>query len=552
LRGRRGAIGNDDRRGRKYRIGGDDVLATITALQGVWRMASHLPLVRRLLPCRPILPMNQASYSLNARQQLALSPRLQQAVRLLQMSALEFHQELAQRLADNPFLEEQVDDGSEPPDDQADVGIWSGDAGDPASLDPDQRVALSMVDVDTDTDETRSRVDDLRLADDDRRVSGELSEAEGHRSARDPWEWLPTQTTLRGHLREQILGSGLGERASLAAALIVESLDDDGYLRDLPRDAAHLLPVQPPFDDDELAAAVADVQQFDPPGIAARTLSECLTLQLAQLAPATPGRRLAVQLASRHLDALARHDYTSLRRLLDCSGADLAVAHGLIRRLDPKPGQRLGAARTEYIEPDVLVIERHGRLVAIVNPEVLPRARLNRSCVDLMRSVNGSRHPAMQAQLQEARWLLRNAGQRQLTIQRVAAAIIKRQRAFFQYGEVAIRPLLLRELAEELKLHESTLSRATINKYMATPRGTFSFRHFFSRELGTDTGGTCSAAAVKALIGEMIEAESRSEPLSDVQLARRLGDSGIRVARRTVAKYRNQLKLPPWELRHLP
>lgn len=485
--------------------------------------------------------MNQASYSLSTRQQQSLSPRLQQAVRLLQMSALEFQQELIQKLAENPFLEDLDGDDDDPVEHEHDLGL-----SEPAAGSSDDAPV---------GDEPLPAAQDLPDFDEPASVDAGPAPGEsaaGSGSDRDPWEWLPGITTLRSHLHEQLQGTCLGERLSLAAALVIEALDDDGYLRDLPDDLAHLLPLEPGLDGDELAAGIAIVQQFDPPGIAARSLTECLQLQLRMLAPGCPGRTLALRLAASHLASLARHDYTSLRRLLDCSSADLILAHGLIRRLDPKPGQRYSAARTEYVEPDVLIVEQRGRLVAINNPNALPQARLNRSCVELMRQVSGDRHPAMQAQLQEARWLLRNAAQRQQTIQRVAAAIIRRQRAFFQYGEVAMRPLLLREIADELDLHESTLSRATVNKFMATPRGTFSFRHFFSRELGTDTGGTCSAAAVRALIGEMIETENRSQPLSDVQLAQQLTASGICVARRTVAKYRNQLKVPPRELRYLP
>jgi RNA polymerase sigma-54 factor len=275
-------------------------------------------------------------------------------------------------------------------------------------------------------------------------------------------------------------------------------------------------------------------------------------LQLRAMPRHTPALQLARTLVGSHLEALARHDYCGLQRRLDCSAPSLAKAHALIRTLDPRPGQKYAMARTEYIVPDVLVTLRKGRLNPVMNPAVMPRARLNRGCIDLLRQSHNGSYPAMQQQLQEARWLLRNAEQRHLTILRVASAVIARQRAFFQYGEIALKPLMLREVADELGLHESTLSRATANKYMATPRGVFEFRHFFSRQLATETGGTCSATAVRAMIKELIEAESRDAPLSDVSLARKLTEHGVCVARRTVAKYRNQLKMPPWELRYLP
>lgn len=493
--------------------------------------------------------MSQTAFALSNKQQLSMSPRLQQAVRLLQMSALEFQQELLQQLADNPFLEDSEpaadaqadDDGAATDDDRESLAATAeASAGDEHAQAPAEPEASPLEAVDFDDLPNTS----AELPDSDRSISSDGNH--------DPCQWLHAEISLRSHLHEQIRGARLSERVALAAALVIETLGDDGYLREDLAEVARDLALDEPLSDEEMAAGIETVQQFDPLGVAARDLSECLGLQLRALDPATPGRKLALRLVASHLNLLGRHDYTSLRRHLDCSADALLLAHSLIRRLDPKPGERFTAPRTDYVEPDVLVVEQRGRLMTVINPAVLPRARLNRDCVDLMRQVSGQRHPAMLAQLQEARWLLRNAAQRHMTIRRVAEVIVSRQRGFFQYGAVAMRPLLLRDVADELGLHESTLSRATANKYMATPRGTYEFRHFFSRQLPTSTGGTCSAAAVRALIRDMIETENCDEPLSDVHLARLLTDSGICVARRTVAKYRNQLKLPAWELRHLP
>lgn len=489
--------------------------------------------------------MTHPSFALGARQQMSISPRMQQAVKLLQMSALEFQQELQQQLADNPFLEEGDNPDTSTPADLHDAA--------PQAL-PDDPAQFDCADLrrdqatDADADDTPLDVADAYEA------SGSAFEAtasDGGGSSADPWHAVQAETSLRSHLFEQLRGARLDGRSALAAGLVIEMLDDDGYLREDLAATAEALALDTPLDADDLAAGTRHVQQFDPPGIAARNLTECLALQLQLLAPQTPGRGLALRLIDGQLELLARHDYTSLRRRLDCSLQQLTVAHGLIRMLDPKPGARYTRARTEYVEPDVLIVEHRGVLSARVNPAVQPRARLNRSCADLMHH-SGNSHGALRQQLQEARWLLRSVEQRQATIQRVADAIVACQRGFFQYGEVALKPLLLRDVADALGLHESTLSRATANKYMATPRGTYEFRHFFSRQLATDTGGTCSAAAVRALIKEMIDTESPEAPLSDVLLAKRLTDSGIQVARRTVAKYRNQMKVPPWELRYLP
>ena len=490
--------------------------------------------------------MIQPSISLGTRQQTSISQRMQQAVKLLQMSALEFQQELLQQLAENPFLEESeapdtsvadpLDPAAAPLADADDTAVFDhGDTDRDYRLDPEPTVLESQ-----DWNEAPGSAFETLAADGSSFAS------------HDPLQWLHAEASLRSHLFEQLRGACLSERSTLAAGLVIETLDDDGYLREDLAATAEALEMINPLDADELAAGVKVVQQFDPPGIAARDLVECLSLQLTPMPVRTPGRALALKLVDGHLNLLARHDYTSLRRLLDCSSHALTTAHGLIRMLDPKPGARHSRARTEYIEPDVLIAEHRGALTITINPAVLPRAQLNRSCMELMRRSGRGGHTALRQQLQEAQFLLRSAAQRHLTIKRVAEAIVARQRGFFQYGEVALKPLVLREVAEELGLHESTLSRATANKYMATPRGTYEFRHFFSRQLATDTGGTCSAASVRALMKEMIEAESSDAPLSDVLLAQKLSASGICVARRTVAKYRNQMKLPPWELRHLP
>ncbi|HEY9281753.1 MAG TPA: RNA polymerase factor sigma-54, partial [Eoetvoesiella sp.] len=278
-------------------------------------------------------------------------------------------------------------------------------------------------------------------------------------------------------------------------------------------------------------------------------LAECLTLQLSALAPHTAGRDLALQIAGTQLERLARREYASLAKNLDCTEVDIQQACQLIRRLDPKPGRRFARVDpSSYIIPDIFV-RRTGKVwVAIPNQATVPRARLHSSYAQLFREASGDRSPMAHA-LQEARWLLRSIDQRASTIQRVAQAIVARQQTFFDYGEIALRPLMLSEIADELGMHESTVSRATSNKYLATARGVYEFKHFFSRELATQSGGTCSSTAVRALIQEMIDKENPRDPLSDVILTQRLAREGIVVARRTVSKYRAQIKAPPAELR---
>ncbi|MDP3294609.1 MAG: RNA polymerase factor sigma-54 [Nevskia sp.] len=505
--------------------------------------------------------MTQSSFAIAARQQMSASPQLQQAMRLLQMSALEFQEEFQQELASNPFLEEG-ESGGEPGAEAA--------AADAGSAEPANESSAQRLDADSahDTAPFEAEHDSysvdgvevlsLQAADwNELPAPGfeSLSRGVSGDPEADPCNWVSAETTLREHLHGQVCGIQLDQRQRLAAVLVIETLDDQGYLRDPVADTALALELEPslaaPLSEAEIAEGIRIVQQFDPAGVAARDLPECLSLQLRALAPATPGRELAVKLTG-HLELLARRDYRELQRRLDCSEPAIHEAHALIRTLEPHPGSHFAAARVDYVVPDVIVVRQKGKLNTVINPAVMPRARLNSGCIDLLRLSRDGKYPAMQQQLQEARWLLRNIEQRYVTIQQVAEAIVARQKAFFEYGEIALKPLLLREIADELGLHESTLSRATSKKYMATPRGTFEFKHFFSRRLSTDTGGSCSATAVRAAIKEIIEGENRDAPLSDVSLAKMLTENGICVARRTVTKYRNQLKLPPVEMRCQP
>lgn len=508
--------------------------------------------------------MTQSSFAIAARQQMSASPQLQQAMRLLQMSALEFQEEFQQELASNPFLEggEEGLEGSEPGAEPADAGS-ADQPGDSAELRQDGDAQVDFGPDQGPFDNDRYAVDGVEVSSLQAADWNELPAPGFETVSRgisgdpdaDPCNWVSAETTLREHLHGQVCGIQLDQRQRLAAVLVIETLDDHGYLRDAVADTALALELEPtlvpPLSEAEIAEGVRIVQQFDPAGVAARDLPECLLLQLRTLDASTPGRSLAMKLTG-HLELLAKRDHRELQRRLDCSEPAIHEAHALIRTLEPHPGSRFAAARVDYVVPDVIVVRQKGKLKVVLNPAVMPRARLNSGCIDLLRLSRDGKYPAMQQQLQEARWLLRNIEQRYVTIQQVAEAIVARQKAFFEYGEIALKPLLLREIADELGLHESTLSRATSKKYMATPRGTFEFKHFFSRRLSTDTGGSCSATAVRAAIKEMIEGENRNAPLSDVSLAKMLTDNGICVARRTVTKYRNQLKLPPVELRCQP
>jgi RNA polymerase sigma-54 factor len=453
--------------------------------------------------------MSNAVMGLRLKQQLTLTPRLQQSVKLLQLSAIECVQELHQAIAQNPFLEEPVE---APESAQAEDGT-------------------------RETSESNDRELDFTS-------SGGGSG--GGEDTPDWTEWTASPATLRDSLREQLLLLGLPERDYALANLIVDALDDDGFLRQsLDELSSGASGVEP----DELDTALRIVQTLEPSGIAARSLGECLWLQLQAMDHETPGRDLAMRVTHDKLELMAARDHGRLRDALGCTEEELRQAVELIRTLDPRPGSKVGAFEPRAIVPDVIVRKEKKRWIVSINAAIYPRIRVNQQYADCFRQARDGESTLLAQHLQEARWLVRNLEQRFLTIQRVAEAVVARQKNFFEYGDLAMRPLTLREIADELNLHESTVSRATSHKFMATPRGVVAFKRFFSRQLATTSGGSCSATAIRALLREFIAAEDRRNPLSDVQLTELLADRGVKVARRTVTKYRRSMQLPAVDFR---
>ena len=455
--------------------------------------------------------MSNAVLGLRLKQQLTLTPRLQQSVKLLQLSALECVQELHQAIAQNPFLEENAE---------------SAEASDPRS-------------------EREESSEDSSRADLDFSSTGSGSGGGGEETP-DWTEWTASPSTLHDSLREQLLLLGLTERDHVLANLIIDALDDDGFLRLPLEDVAALAPGAAPG---EVETALRIVQTLEPSGIAARSLGECLALQLEAMDRETPGRNIALDVVQNRLSMMAARDNTRLLDALGCSAEELRLAMDLIRSLDPRPGSKIGTFEPRAIVPDVIVRKDKKRWVVTVNSAIYPRIRVNQQYADYFRQARDGETALLAQHLQEARWLVRNLEQRFLTIQRVAEAVVARQRNFFEYGDLAMRPLTLREIADELGLHESTVSRATSHKFMATPRGVVAFKRFFSRQLATTSGGSCSATAIRALLREFIAAEDRRNPLSDVQLTELLADRGVKVARRTVTKYRRSMQLPAVDFR---
>ena len=300
---------------------------------------------------------------------------------------------------------------------------------------------------------------------------------------------------------------------------------------------------------EELVIGLKYLQSFEPPGVGARSPAECLALQLKALPEDTPYRAEALKIVEGHLPLLAARDFTRLRRVLHCDEACVKCVRELIRSLNPRPGSSFARAEANYVIPDVVVRKVRNQWVASLNEAAMPKLRLNRIYADILTRNRDASNQQLAAQLQEAKWMIRNVQQRFETILRVAQAIVERQRRFFEHGEVAMRPMVLREIADMLDLHESTISRVTTQKYMLTPRGTFELKYFFGSHVATDTGGAASATAIRALIKQLIAAESPKSPLTDSRIAELLGDQGILVARRTIAKYREALSIPPVNLR---
>jgi RNA polymerase sigma-54 factor len=326
-------------------------------------------------------------------------------------------------------------------------------------------------------------------------------------------------------------------------ALLIDVLDDDGYLTQPLEEIAALIEPEAAVEPEELGIALRHLQNLEPAGVGARSPAECLLLQL-RAHQENPAHALASEIAGKHLELLAARDYARLKSLTGADEAALRAAQKLIQSLNPRPGAAFANVETRYMIPDVIVRKVKNVWRASLNPEAMPRLRINRLYADLAGSSRNGGN-ALASQLQEARWMIKNVQQRFDTILRVSQAIVDRQRHFFEHGEVAMRPMVLREIAETLGLHESTISRVTTQKFMATPRGTFELKYFFGSHVATDSGGAASSTAIRALIKQLVAAEDARAPLSDARIAQILGEQGIVVARRTIAKYRESLQIPP-------
>jgi RNA polymerase sigma-54 factor len=480
-------------------------------------------------------------------QHLALTPQLQQSIRLLQLSTLELHQELEQILADNPLLE-RLDD----PLDHSVRLLADG--------------AISRVEAATVPDGTGTVVDSPVTADAesgfesddtaDTSPSGEAdwsfddvartSKAPEDEDARPQLE--AQQPTLREHLLEQLRVTVSNWRDRALVELLIDALNDNGYLDESLEEIHQRLPAELEIELDELSIALKLLQSFDPAGVGARNAAECLSIQIQRF-PKVPlvTRRMALKIVEHHLSLFAQRDFNKLKKALECDDEDLREAQSVIRHCNPHPGAMFATDTSDFVVPDVIVKRTKNGWQVTLNHEVMPRLRVNAMYANILKQSKGE--GSLTSQLQEAKWLIKNMRQRFDTILRVAQAIVDRQRNFFSHGAVAMRPLVLREIADTLGLHESTISRVTTQKYMLTPHGMFELKYFFGSHVATESGGEASSTAIRALIKQLIGAEDPKSPFSDSKIADMLAEQGMVVARRTVAKYREALKIPPVNLR---
>jgi RNA polymerase sigma-54 factor len=478
------------------------------------------------------------SLQLKLSQHLTLTPQLQQSIRLLQLSTLELNQEIERFLQENPLLERDEgadDDGVAPPPN--------------GSLTPEYTSSSTTTSTSSEKEDDGNR-SEMPEPEGEWRDDGGGAYS-GHDDGEDSEfpQLAADSPSLREHLLWQINLLQCPDRDKRIVAMLVDTLDDDGYMTQDLEELAAMFPPEMELEPSDLAIALKHLQHLEPPGIGARSLSECLSLQLQALPEDVPFRADALTTVRNHLDLLAARDFAKLKKLLRCTDDILRGVQGLITSLNPRPGAEFSKNETRYIVPDVVVKKVKGLWRASLNPDAMPKLRINRMYADILHRNRDASLQQLAGQLQEAKWLIKNVQQRFETILRVSQAIVDRQRHFFEHGEVAMRPLVLREIADTLGLHESTVSRVTTQKFMLTPRGIFELKYFFGSHVTTETGGACSATAIRALIKQLVAEEDSRKPLSDSQISEILGKQGIVVARRTIAKYRESLQILPVNLR---
>jgi len=505
-------------------------------------------------------------------QQLRMTPQLQQAIKLLQLSTFDLQQEIQEALDSNLMLEEAADNETsdeatslDTPEDTIEGLAAESNAEVSAEpevsdqLDDSRDEPLPNPELDGDTVlDTSEQIASENISDDQpvdslwEDVWDDTPTGSYSGSDEDGDNYLENQnsstTTLQSHLEEQLILIKLSDIDQMIAMAIVDGLDENGVMTITLDDVLQSLPFneQEPIEMDEVEAVLHLIQHLDPLGIAARDLSECLTIQLMQLPAKTPWRQESLMVVKDHLSSLANRDYAYLIRKTRLKEPDLKSVITLIQSLNPRPGSDFNQTKTEYIEPDVMVYRKNGRWTVELSPKSAPRIRVNAEYASMVkRADSSSDNTYLKNHLQEARWFIKSLQQRNDTLLKVSTKIVEFQRGFFEYGDQAMKPLVLHDIAEAVDLHESTVSRVTTQKYMHTPAGVFELKYFFSSHVSTHTGGEVSSTAIRALIKKLVAEENTKKPLSDSKIANMLADQDIKVARRTIAKYRESLMIPP-------
>jgi len=465
--------------------------------------------------------------SLHLRQglQLSMTPQLQQAIKLLQMSTLDLQQEIQQALESNMMLEQIEDEGVQFPETMPDKKSESSEL---TTSEGSQTEIPDELPIDSSWDDIYEAVMESSAS------NSEPVEFETQRS---------NSATLLDHLLWQLELTPFSERDHAIAITVIDSINEDGYLIASPEEIFQSLQTQ--LEDiylDEVNAVLHRIQHFDPAGVAALDLSDCLRLQLLQLPESIPYRAEALAVVTKYLDLLATHEQSKLMRILSFNERQLDAVVALIRTLEPKPGSKIQQTDSEYIIPDVYVVKQNGKWQVNLNPDIAPKLRINPFYSAMIKRADNSKdNTCMKDHLQEARWFIKSLHSRNDTLLRVAKSIVEKQTGFLEHGSIAMKPMVLRDIAEELELHESTISRVTTQKFMHTPNGIIEFKYFFSSHVATEGGGECSSTAIRAIIKELISNEDPTKPLSDSKIADFLKEKGIHVARRTIAKYREAM-----------
>jgi RNA polymerase sigma-54 factor len=461
-----------------------------------------------------------------------MTPQLQQAIRLLQLSSLELQTEIQEALETNPLLEVEENgelEGANSSQDDSNVEDGQQDI---------SRLEHSDIPDELPTD---SQWEDTFDSAPPVTMHSQQAENSIERDNEDE-----SSNSLQEHLLWQMRLTPFSELEQAIATVIIDSIENDGYLKISIEDVQESLGEEYEAELDEIEAVLHRLQHFDPVGVAARDLRECLLIQLKLFDSQEPEHVLLTKLVDKHLDALAKRDYAQVKRALKVNDETLTDLVKAIQLLNPRPGSQVQVEKTEYIVPDVYVRKVQGKWQLSLNPDNAPRLQVADHYAQLIkRADNSADNTYLKNNLQEARWFLKSLQSRNETLLKVTQAIIERQTGFFEHGDEAMRPLVLHDIAEEVEMHESTISRVTTRKYLHTPRGIYELKFFFSSHVSTDTGGECSATAIRAIIKKLVIAENPRKPLSDSKIADILGEQGINVARRTIAKYRETLSIPP-------